>query len=117
MAEEVLPGSGRRRLSFGLYGREHHYYGAPAAVALAESAVKAAPSRESARRALIEAHLAQGNIAAAVRQTDDLPTYGHPSATRWRRRMHDDRRMLGHASSVRRAPRSRTSAAAGGVNP
>jgi DNA-binding SARP family transcriptional activator len=41
------------------------------AVALAESAVKAAPSRESARRALIEAHLAQGNIAAAVAQYDD----------------------------------------------
>jgi hypothetical protein len=41
------------------------------AVALAEKAVKAAPSRESARRALIEAHLAQGNIAAAVAQYDD----------------------------------------------
>lgn len=41
------------------------------AVALAESAVHAAPSRESARRALIEAHLAKGNIAAAVAQYDD----------------------------------------------
>ncbi len=41
------------------------------AVALAETAVRAAPSRESARRALIEAHLAQGNIAAAVAQYDD----------------------------------------------
>jgi DNA-binding SARP family transcriptional activator len=41
------------------------------AVALAESAVRAAPSRESARRALIEAHLAQGNIAAAIAQYDD----------------------------------------------
>ncbi|MCO1658428.1 AfsR/SARP family transcriptional regulator [Pseudonocardia humida] len=41
------------------------------AVALAESAVRVAPSRESARRALIEAHLAQGNIAAAVAQYDD----------------------------------------------
>ncbi|HZG91251.1 MAG TPA: bacterial transcriptional activator domain-containing protein [Pseudonocardia sp.] len=41
------------------------------AVALAESVVRAAPSRESARRALIEAHLAQGNIAAAVAQYDD----------------------------------------------
>jgi hypothetical protein len=40
------------------------------AVALAELAVKAAPSRESARRALIEAHLAQGNIAAAVAEYD-----------------------------------------------
>jgi hypothetical protein len=41
------------------------------AVALAERAVRAAPSRESARRALIEAHLAQGNIAAAIAQYDD----------------------------------------------
>jgi DNA-binding SARP family transcriptional activator len=40
------------------------------AVALAEMAVRAAPSRESARRALIEAHLAQGNIAAAVAEYD-----------------------------------------------
>jgi DNA-binding SARP family transcriptional activator len=40
------------------------------AVALAEVAVHAAPSRESARRALIEAHLAQGNIAAAVAEYD-----------------------------------------------
>jgi transcriptional activator len=40
------------------------------AVALAETAVRAAPSRESARRALIEAHLAQGNIAAAVAEYD-----------------------------------------------
>ena len=40
------------------------------AVALAEMAVRAAPSRESARRALIEAHLAQGNIAAAVAEHD-----------------------------------------------
>jgi hypothetical protein len=40
------------------------------AVALAEMAVHAAPSRESARRALIEAHLAQGNIAAAVAEYD-----------------------------------------------
>jgi hypothetical protein len=40
------------------------------AVALAELVVRAAPSRESARRALIEAHLAQGNIAAAVAEYD-----------------------------------------------
>jgi hypothetical protein len=40
------------------------------AVALAELAVRAAPSRESARRALIEAHLAAGDIAAAVAQHD-----------------------------------------------
>jgi len=40
------------------------------AVRLAEMAVQAAPSRESARRALIEAHLAQGNIAAAVAEYD-----------------------------------------------
>lgn len=40
------------------------------AVATAQVAVHAAPSRESARRALIEAHLAQGNIAAAVAEYD-----------------------------------------------
>ncbi|MFG2195879.1 thiopeptide-type bacteriocin biosynthesis protein [Streptomyces sp. NPDC048639] len=36
MAESVMPAGGRRRLSFGLYGREHDYYGAPAAVDIAE---------------------------------------------------------------------------------
>jgi DNA-binding SARP family transcriptional activator len=41
------------------------------AVAVAQTAVQAAPSRESARRALIEVHLAQGNIAAAVAEYDD----------------------------------------------
>jgi len=41
------------------------------AVALAQAAVRSAPSRESARRALIEAHLAQGNIAAAVAEYDE----------------------------------------------
>lgn len=41
------------------------------AVAMAQQAVHAAPSRESARRALIEAHLAQGNIAAAVAEYDE----------------------------------------------
>jgi tetratricopeptide (TPR) repeat protein len=43
----------------------------PEAVAMAEGAVQVAPSRESARRALIEAHLAEGNIAAAVAAYDD----------------------------------------------
>jgi DNA-binding SARP family transcriptional activator len=41
------------------------------AVALAEEAVRTSPSRESARRALIEAHLAQGDIAEAVAQYDE----------------------------------------------
>jgi DNA-binding SARP family transcriptional activator len=41
------------------------------AVALAEETVRTAPSRESARRALIEAHLAQGEIAEAVAQYDE----------------------------------------------
>ena len=41
-----------------------------AAVAMAEVAARNAPSRESARRVLIEAHLAQGNIAAAVAEYD-----------------------------------------------
>jgi DNA-binding SARP family transcriptional activator len=41
------------------------------AVAVADDAVRTAPSRESARRALIEAHLAQGEIAEAVAQYDE----------------------------------------------
>ena len=41
-----------------------------AAVAMAELAARSAPSRESARRVLIEAHLVQGNIAAAVAEYD-----------------------------------------------
>jgi DNA-binding SARP family transcriptional activator len=41
------------------------------AIEVAASAVRSAPSRESARRALIEAHLAGGNIAAAVAQYDE----------------------------------------------
>ena len=41
------------------------------AVAMADDAVRTAPSRESARRALIEAHLAQGEIAEAVAQYDE----------------------------------------------
>jgi DNA-binding SARP family transcriptional activator len=41
-----------------------------AAVAMAELAARSAPSRESARRVLIQAHLAQGNIAAAVAEYD-----------------------------------------------
>ncbi len=40
------------------------------AVAMAQSTVRTAPSRESARRALIEAHLVQGDIAAAVAEYD-----------------------------------------------
>lgn len=42
-----------------------------AAVEMAEIAVKTAPSRESARRVLIEAHLAQGDVAAAVAAYDE----------------------------------------------
>ncbi len=41
------------------------------AVAVADGAVRAAPSRETARRALIEAHLAQGDIAQAVAAYDE----------------------------------------------
>lgn len=41
-----------------------------AAIAMAEAAVVAAPSRESARRVLIEAHLAHGDVAAAVAAHD-----------------------------------------------
>ncbi|MDN5748993.1 MAG: hypothetical protein L0H64_10845 [Pseudonocardia sp.] len=41
------------------------------AVALARGAVRAAPSRESARRTLIEAYLAQGDIATAVAEYDE----------------------------------------------
>lgn len=41
------------------------------AVAMAGAAVRTAPSRESARRALIEAHLAQGDLAAAVAEYEE----------------------------------------------
>lgn len=41
------------------------------AVAVAESTVRSAPSRESARRALIEVHLAEGEVAAAVAAYDE----------------------------------------------
>ena len=41
------------------------------AVAAARAAVRTAPSRESARRALIEAHLAQGEITEAVAEYDE----------------------------------------------
>ncbi|MGQ0573314.1 MAG: AfsR/SARP family transcriptional regulator [Pseudonocardia sp.] len=41
------------------------------AVTIAESAVRSAPSRESARRVLIEAHLAEGEVAAAVAAYDE----------------------------------------------
>ncbi|MHA6794637.1 AfsR/SARP family transcriptional regulator [Pseudonocardia bannensis] len=56
------------------------------AIRIAQIAVAAAPSRESARRALIEAHLAQGNIAAAVAEYDEYrellrSSVGGPVAT------------------------------------
>lgn len=41
------------------------------AVAMARVAVRTAPSRESARRALIEAYVAQGDLAAAVAEHDE----------------------------------------------
>lgn len=41
------------------------------AVAMARITVKAAPSRESARRVLIEAYLASGDVAAAVAEYDE----------------------------------------------
>lgn len=41
------------------------------AVAMARIAVRTAPSRESARRALIEAFVAQGDLAAAVAEYDE----------------------------------------------
>jgi tetratricopeptide (TPR) repeat protein len=40
------------------------------AVAMAKVAVRTAPSRESARRALIEAYVAKGDLAAAVNEYD-----------------------------------------------
>jgi DNA-binding SARP family transcriptional activator len=56
------------------------------AVAIAKSAVQTAPSRESARRALIEAYLGQGDIAAAVAEFDDYQellrsSVGGPAST------------------------------------
>jgi tetratricopeptide (TPR) repeat protein len=41
------------------------------AVAMARIAVRTAPSRESARRALMEAYVAQGDLAAAVAEYDE----------------------------------------------
>jgi DNA-binding SARP family transcriptional activator len=41
------------------------------AVAMAQLVVRVAPSRESARRALIEAYVAQGDLAAAVNEYDE----------------------------------------------
>ena len=41
------------------------------AVAMAKVAVRTAPSRENARRALIEAYVAQGDLAAAVNEYDE----------------------------------------------
>ena len=38
---------------------------------MAKVAVRTAPSRESARRALIEAYVAQGDLAAAVNEYDE----------------------------------------------
>jgi DNA-binding transcriptional activator of the SARP family len=49
------------------------------ALAMAGAAVRTAPSRESARRAVIEAHLAQGNIAAAVAEYDAYQELLHSS--------------------------------------
>jgi len=56
------------------------------AVAIAKSAAQTAPSRESARRALIEAYLGQGDIAAAVAEFDDYQellrsSVGGPAST------------------------------------
>jgi DNA-binding SARP family transcriptional activator len=56
------------------------------AIAMAQSAVQAAPSRESARRALIEAHLAEGDISAAIAEYDDYQellrsSVGGPAST------------------------------------
>ena len=54
------------RLSVSL-ARAHRY---PQAITAALAAVRAAPLRESSQRALIAAHLAEGNISEAMRQLD-----------------------------------------------
>lgn len=54
-----------RSLRLSAVGRYDH------AIEMAEIAVKTAPSRESARRVLIEAHLAQGDVGAAVAAYDE----------------------------------------------
>ncbi|HEY4419667.1 MAG TPA: BTAD domain-containing putative transcriptional regulator [Pseudonocardia sp.] len=56
------------------------------AVSIAKSAAQTAPSRESARRALIEAYLGQGDVAAAVAEFDDYQellrsSVGGPAST------------------------------------
>ena len=100
------------------------------AVAMAKVAVRTAPSRESARRALIEAYVAQGDLAAAVDEYDEYqellrsslggpvahghgrPLPHHPRVARAARSQHDA--ALGRAAAGRRAGRARRQAARGG---
>jgi hypothetical protein len=85
LAADILPGwtatwiavERERFRQLRLYALEEHSLRLTAAgryeeaVAMARTAAHAAPSRESARRALIEAYLAQGDISAAVAEYDD----------------------------------------------
>ncbi|MBT2365431.1 thiopeptide-type bacteriocin biosynthesis protein [Streptomyces sp. ISL-10] len=80
-AEEVIPAQGQRRLSFGLYGREHAYYGQPAAVDIAEALfqasselsleIVAATGADRARRARLAVQVMRGclgELGAAQRE-------------------------------------------------
>ena len=97
---------------------------------MAKVAVRTAPSRESARRALIEAYVAQGDLAAAVDEYDEYQELlrssvggpvGHgldgllphrPRVARAARPPHDA--PLGRAAARWRAGRAQRQAARGG---
>ncbi len=78
------------------------------AVGMARIAVRTAPSRESARRALMEAYVAQGDLAAAVAEYDEYQellrsSLGGPSRARPRGPVPDRARVAGAARAQRDA--------------
>jgi two-component SAPR family response regulator len=71
------------------------------AAAMAKVAVRTAPSRESARRALIEAYVAQGDLAAAVNEYDEYQELLRKRGMKWSTRINilvdRDMKELQHA--------------------
>ncbi|MEV6318449.1 thiopeptide-type bacteriocin biosynthesis protein [Streptomyces sp. NPDC051776] len=119
MAEAAIPGSGQRRLSFGLYGREYDYYGAPAAVDIAEELFQqssevsleavARTAGDRAARARIAVDVMRGclgDLGTAQRErfwrlhwqhwtgplsgAPALMVQAEKTAARWRRRLGED---------------------------
>ncbi|MEV0925461.1 lantibiotic dehydratase C-terminal domain-containing protein [Streptomyces spongiicola] len=84
-AEEGLPGHGGRRLSLGLYGREHHYYGSPAAAGIAEEVFQASSELSlGAVRATGPDRTARAHLAVLVMRSC-LGTLGRTQRERiWR---------------------------------